>query len=66
MKPCHCIIRHARTPEERVTASKNLDNARALGDATGITILLASLSPCKSDPVRDAANEPGYATKVKP
>ena len=63
VRPCHCIIRHARTSEERATASENLDIARSLGDATSITILLASLSPCKSDPVSDAANQPGYAAK---
>ena len=51
MNECHCLIRHARTEAERIEAGKNVQRARRLGDHTGLVIALASLGPCKSDPV---------------
>lgn len=61
--PCHCFIKHARTPSERSGVTKMLAYSRSVGDSLGIMLCLASLGPCKVDPVSDAANEPGFATK---
>ena len=41
---CHCVIRHATTPDERAAAARCLEEARSLGDTNGIIIALASLS----------------------
>ena len=41
---CHCFIRHATTPDERVAAINRLEEARKLGDTNGIIIALSALS----------------------
>lgn len=46
MAECHCIIRHAITPEEREEAKKALDSAREVGDSLGTMIALNALTPC--------------------
>ena len=47
MQDCHCFIRCAVTPEERVTAQVTLENAREDGDTRWMTIALAMLTgPC--------------------
>lgn len=51
MSECHCIIRHARTPEEQAEVAKGLKYARSVGDSAGVMLALAQLGPCKSDPV---------------
>ena len=41
---CHCFIRHSITLDERATAANRLEEARMVGDMSGIIIALASLS----------------------
>lgn len=45
---CHCLIRHAITPDERARATLALNTARAAGDSLGITVALYALTACPS------------------
>jgi hypothetical protein len=46
---CNCLIRHARTPEERARVARDLDYARAVGCNVGMMVSLASLGACPVD-----------------
>lgn len=46
---CNCIIRHARTSEERARVARDLDYARAVGCNVGMMVSLASLGACPVD-----------------
>lgn len=46
---CYCIIKHARTPEERKQVEEALATARRLKDKQGITIAQLQLGHCPQD-----------------
>ena len=48
-RDCHCIVRHARSPEEREEAQEALAYAKRLKDKQGITIAMLSLGKCPQD-----------------
>lgn len=52
---CHCLFRHAITPQERAHASKRLDEAREAGDREGMIILMMSLGKCPSNVNQEVA-----------
>jgi hypothetical protein len=45
---CHCIIRHAITPDERAEVGDVLHYSRSIGDRRGIMLSLWALQPCPS------------------
>lgn len=55
---CHCLIKHANTPEERRAVIDALDHARRIGDSMGITVALAQLdnSSCPANSAQQKAN----------
>ena len=48
-KGCHCIIKHAITPEEKEAVKKQLDYARKIGDSDVVTLAIAQLQPCQNE-----------------
>jgi hypothetical protein len=55
MKPCHCILVHALTPEDRERAVERLEYARITGDLNGIVLTMIQLGPC---PCQDQPEDP--------
>jgi hypothetical protein len=41
---CHCVFRHAITPDERAAVSKELDYSRKISDLRGIQLALVRLA----------------------
>ena len=52
-RDCHCLIRHAVTPDVRKAVVQRLDSARATGDGMALMLGIAALGPCPNMKQKD-------------